>query len=130
MPSFGQKSLEKLSTLDPRLERLLAAAIEVSDFTILCGHRGQVEQNQAFESGNSRLPWPHSKHNSKPSVAVDVAPWPIDWQATDRFCFLAGILFGLAKDQGINIRWGADFAQDGLENKDNFMDYPHIELVD
>jgi hypothetical protein len=48
------------------------------DFKILCGHREEKEQNEAFNKGNSKLKWPQSKHNSLPSLAVDIAPFPVN----------------------------------------------------
>ncbi len=128
MPRFGKKSKAKLEEVDERLVRVLDKAIEYKDFTILTGHRGKDEQNLMVKEGKSKLSWPKSKHNGKPSKAVDIAPYPIDWNDTKRFAHLAGLVQGIGLSMGINIRWGGDWDRDG-ETKDNtFNDLPHLEL--
>jgi len=121
MPQFGARSQIRLDTLDPILQVILMRAIQVTDFSIICGHRGEAEQNQAFEAGNSQLVYPRSKHNSCPSRAVDIAPYPIDWDDIERFCFLAGVVKTVAWSMGVGIIWGGIWS---------FKDYPHFELED
>lgn len=91
------------------------------DVTILCGHRGEKEQNDAFNKGNSKLTWPRSKHNRFPSEAVDVAPYPVDWKNISAFNKMCKKIEELAKELGIKIKLGRDFS---------FKDYPHVELHD
>lgn len=127
---FGRRSVNHYETLDPRLQYIMDEAIQYIDFSILCGHRDEAEQNTAFERGNTKLRYPRSKHNSYPSKAVDIAPYPIDWNDTKRFGLLAGYILRIAHEKGINIRWGGDWDSDG-ETKDNrFNDLPHFELID
>jgi len=121
MPSFSPKSLNKLSTLHPDLQRVLQKVILHVDFTILEGHRNEADQNAAVARGASKARWPLSKHNSLPSKAVDVAPWPVDWQDTPRFNYLAGFILGVASELGVRLWWGGTFT--GL------VDRPHFELV-
>jgi len=121
MASFSNRSKKRLLTCDGRLQKILFDAISVMDFTILCGHRGEVEQNKAFEGGNSNAKWLESKHNYLPSKAVDIAPWPIDWNDTESFARLVGVVQGIAFKHGVTIRCGMDFT--------SIKDYPHIELV-
>lgn len=120
MPQFGQKSLTKLAECHTDLQIILNDLIEVMDVTILCGTRGEAEQNEAFTSGKSKLQWPDSKHNSSPSMAVDIAPYPVDWNNIHTFERMCGIIEGIAFSRGIKIRLGRDFS---------FKDYPHIELI-
>lgn len=130
MPSFGKASLERYATLDPRLQEILDEVIKYKDFTIVCGHRGQVDQDKAVADGLSKTKWPNSKHNSLPSRAVDVAPYPIDWHDTVAFSRLIGALELAAAQKGIKVRWGGDFDSDGKTYKDDdFVDLPHLELV-
>jgi peptidoglycan L-alanyl-D-glutamate endopeptidase CwlK len=75
MPSFGAASLERLATCDARLQAIAKAAIVHWDFSIICGYRGEAEQNAAFKSGASKTPWPKSMHNSLPARAFDFAPF-------------------------------------------------------
>lgn len=126
MPKFSQRSLDRLNTCHPVLRRLMLMAIETSDFTVLCGHRGKAEQDAAFTAGNSKLRWPHSKHNISPAMAVDIAPYPIDWHDEARFIALSrevkrawGAMTDGAK-QGYELSWGGDWV--------SFRDLPHWEL--
>ena len=128
MPKFGKASKARLATCDDRLQTILNSAIEIVDFTILEGHRTEERQNQMFHEGRSKLKWPSSKHNSSPSKAVDVAPYPIDWNDMPRFTYLAGIIRGIAHANGVKIRWGGDFNRDNNLSNDSFVDGPHLEI--
>ena len=97
-------------------------AILKYDFSILQGYRGEEEQNAAYEAGNSKLKYPDSKHNSLPSRAVDCAPYPIDWDDTERFKEMACVILEEASVAGVKLRWGGNWK--------TFKDYPHFELED
>lgn len=121
---FGKKSLEKLDQCDVRLQALCKKMLERSDFdmTITCGHRGKEEQEKAFKEGKSKAHFGQSKHNSLPSKAVDVCPYPINWSTDDvRWHKMVGLAYDTARLLGIKIRCGAFFS---------FKDFPHIELED
>ncbi|MCX5778750.1 MAG: M15 family metallopeptidase [Elusimicrobia bacterium] len=122
MPSFSKKSLEILNTCNEDLQKVLKEAIKVTDFTVLCGHRGEKEQNQAFENGTSKLKYPGSRRNKIPSEAADCAPWPVSWDPKDecRFYFMAGIILAAAKYLGKQVVWGGSWQ--------GFKDLPHFEL--
>ena len=130
MPSLSKRSLEQLNTCDPRLVAILNEVIKHYDFTVICGHRTQEDQDQVFREGTSKLRWPNSKHNSLPSKAVDIAPYPLDWDDEVRFARLMGHVERVANEQGIRLRFGLDFDGDGRSNDERFLDYPHVELVD
>ena len=95
---YGQTSLERLSTVHVDLRKIFEVAIQYTDISILCGHRSEKEQDTAFRSGVTKVMWPNSKHNSKPSMAVDAAPYPIDWQDHKRFAVFAGRVFQAADE--------------------------------
>ena len=120
MYNFGSKSRERLQEIHPDLQIIMNELIQQMDVTILCGHRNEEDQLKAFEGGNSKLLWPNSKHNSIPSNAVDVAPYPINWNDLASFERMCGIIEGIAHVKGIKIRMGRDFS---------FKDYPHVELM-
>jgi peptidoglycan L-alanyl-D-glutamate endopeptidase CwlK len=138
---FGSLSNTRLSTAHPELQRLMRAAMDkqLMDFAITQGHRGEIEQNAAFASGASKTPWPRSRHNTVPSSAVDIAPYPIHWgesgtaierrRAIGRFYKLAGIVLATAKELNINVRWGGDWNMDGNVFDQKFDDLVHFELV-
>jgi len=120
MPSFGKRSKERLSSCHPDLQELLNSVITVQDCTIICGHRGMAEQQAAYDSKNSTVQFPNSKHNSCPSMAVDIAPWPLDWDDIQGFKDLAETVKDCAKQLDIEIVWGGDWK--------TFKDYPHYQL--
>lgn len=130
MPTFSKLSEQRLATCDPRLQRILREAIKSVDFTVLCGYRTEEEQEDAFRSGRSTVHFPNSKHNTIPSSAVDIAPYPVDWKDTARFARLAGYIERIAHEQGVRIRWGGDWDQDWQTSDERFVDMPHIELVE
>lgn len=129
MPSFGSTSKSRLDTTHPLLQELLLEVVKAFDCSILTGHRTEAVQNQVYADGKSTLQWPKSKHNGQPSLAVDVAPYPIDWQDRDRFHYFAGYVKGLAEGMGIQIRWGGDWDSDYQTKDNNFDDLPHFELL-
>lgn len=131
MPTFSKSSLNKLGTLHPDLQRLLNEAIKHIDFTVVCGFRGENEQNKAVAKGKSKLSWPNSKHNKVPSLAVDVMPYYRDgirWSDTEGLYYFVGVLKGLSILMGIPLRVGIDWDGDNDMHNQSFKDGPHIEL--
>lgn len=129
MTKFSAKSLERLSTCHPELQRLFGKVVETYDCTVVCGHRGKDEQDEAVRTGASKTPWPTSKHNASPSLAVDVVPYPIDWNDSTRFYHFGGFVLATAQSLGIKIRWGGDWNGDLKFRDEKFKDLPHFELV-
>lgn len=134
MPKFSQLSASRLATCDQRLQNLMNEVIKRIDISILCGHRGEDEQNEAWRTGRSTKKWPGSKHNHMPSKAVDVAPYfpdvKIDWDDLPAFARVAGYIQRVADEQGVKIRWGGDWDQDGRTADEKFIDMPHFEMMD
>ena len=130
MPHFSTESLDELGTCDDRLQSIFNEVIKQFDCSILDGHRGEEEQNEKYRNGLSKLQYPNSKHNSEPSLAVDAAPYPIDWHDRERFCYFAGYVKGIARLMGIELRWGGDWDRDTEVKDNNFDDLPHFELVE
>ena len=130
MATFGKTSKKRLATCDIRLQRILNDVIKVADCTILCGHRNKAEQQKAFNTGRSKVQYPNGKHNSYPSKAVDVAPYPIDWDDTERFHIFAALMFAVAKRHNIRLRYGGDWDMDGDTTDQTFNDLPHFEVLD
>lgn len=136
MPRFGQRSTTNLQQCHPDIQRVLTEAIKVFDFSVICGERNEEAQTIAFKGGKSKLEWPKSKHNKTPSMAVDICPWPIDWENVSSFKFLAGHILGIAhmmlKDKTIThkFRWGGDWDSDKDMDDQKFNDLPHFELLE
>lgn len=128
--SLDLASFIKLRSVHPDLKALVVAVAQTRPLIVLCGHRGKIAQNNAFNGGFSKVEWPNSKHNVFPSLAVDIAPLPIDWGDIRRFCFFAGCVMTTADGLGISIRWGGNFNDDDSFTNDSFFDGVHFELSD
>ena len=127
MPAFSKKSLSKLEGVDDRLVLLAHRVVEKHhDCTVIYGLRTEEEQRQLVEAGLSKTM--QSKHLE--GKAIDLAPYPIDWDNTKRFYYFAGMVLAAAKEFGFKIRWGGDWDMDNDLDDQKFMDLVHFELVD
>lgn len=122
--------MRSLNTCDDRLIRVFLEVIKYFDCTILIGHRGEPAQTIAFQTGFSKLEYPWSKHNKMPSLAVDVAPYPINWNDHRRFYYFAGHVMAIAELNGVKLRWGGDWNRNTQVMDQTFFDLAHYELVD
>ena len=132
MPSFGERSRKNLESCHPDLQRLFERVVVERDCSVLCGHRDEEAQMEAYNAKprRSKVQFPNSKHNQEPSIAVDVVPYPrIDWNDKGRFYLFVGYVLGVASQMGIDIRCGADWDGDGEVKDQNFHDLPHFELI-
>jgi peptidoglycan LD-endopeptidase CwlK len=130
MSSFSEKSCSKLATCDPRLQRVFEVVVREFDCTILEGHRDQERQDRMVEEGKSQVRWPDGKHNTVPSMAVDVTPYPIAWDDRERQTLFAGYVLATAKALGVELRWGGDWDGDTEVRDNQFDDLVHFELVE
>ena len=118
--SFSPKSLERLSTVHPLLQRLFKGAIETSpyDFSITEGIRSVERQRYLVDTGKSTTM--NSRHLS--GKAVDIAVF-IDGKVTwdfDKYKEVARHIKDTAHVMNIPIAWGGDWV--------SFKDGPHFEL--
>ena len=128
MPKFGTRSKEQLATCHVDLQVLFNTVIEEIDCSVVCGHRNKEDQEKAFDSGNSKAHYPHGKHNSNPSTAVDVYPYPVDFEDRDRWHYFGCYVLGTARQFGINVIWGGDWDNDTKTKDNSFDDLVHFEL--
>jgi peptidoglycan L-alanyl-D-glutamate endopeptidase CwlK len=135
MPSFSKRSLDRLATCHPDIQKVMNESIKHSDFTVLSGFRSPNEQLELYKQGRELKDgkWirvgktvtnvdgvnTKSKHNYSPSQAIDIAPYPIDWDDIERFEQMAVVVMYCAKKLGIKLIWGGDW---------RMKDYPHFEL--
>ena len=136
MPRYSRLSQERLDTCHTAVRQVFNEVIKVFDCSILCGHRGEEEQNLVFSNGDSRCEWPNSSHNDMPSLAVDAAPYyferpHIRWDRDSlyRWYYFGGVVVTTAYYLGITIRWGGDWDRDTYVRDQKFNDLPHFELV-
>ena len=102
MPKFGSKSRKNLETCDERLQQVFNEVVKSYDCSVTCGYRGEEDQNKAFDEGHSKVKYPYGRHNSDPSTAVDVYPYPVNMKGLDRMIHFAGFVLGVAKAMGID----------------------------
>tara|TARA_Y100001938_G_C8079628_1_gene428267 strand:+ start:1644 stop:2048 length:405 start_codon:yes stop_codon:yes gene_type:complete len=128
MPYFGKTSKARLSTCHKDLQRLFNEVIKHVDCSVLEGHRDKARQNKLYDEGKTKVKYPHGRHNSDPSLAVDVTPYPVNWKDRERQTLFAGFVLGIANTMGYDIRWGGDWDQDFEVQDNRFDDFPHFEL--
>jgi len=135
MNKFSERSKTNLAQCHNDLKVLFNEVIRHFDCSVICGFRGEKEQNEAFKDGKSKLKYPQSKHNQIPSLAVDVMPYPINWEDRERMYFFAGFVMATARQLKAmgwienEIRWGGDWNNDTDVRKETFIDLPHFEIV-
>ena len=132
MPAFGNRSTKRLNTCHRDLARLFQLVVISMDCSIIEGHRGEERQNRLFKAGKSRVEYPRGKHNRKPSMAVDVAPYikgAISWNR-HHCIYFAGYVMAIANEMGIPIRWGGNWDEDDeIMTDQKFQDLVHFELT-
>ena len=128
MAKFGKTSKQRLSTCHEDLQTVFNEVIKHVDCSILEGHRSGERQYKLFAEGKTKVKYPNGRHNANPSNAVDVAPYPIDWDDRERFHLFAGFVIGIAKSMGITLRWGGDWNMNFEVDDNQFDDFPHFEL--
>ena len=128
MPKFGKKSVERLSTCCQELQDLFNEVIKHVDCSVLEGHRGEERQNKLYLERKTKVRYPDGRHNNNPSNAVDVTPYPVDWEDRERQTLFAGFVIGTARAMGLNVRWGGDWDQDFEVQDNKFDDFPHFEI--
>ena len=128
MPRFGRRSKERLVTCEKDLQMVFNEVIKHVDCSVLEGHRSGERQDKLYDEGKTKVRYPNGRHNSSPSRAVDVTPYPVDWADRERQTLFAGFVLGVANQMGIKLRWGGDWDQDFEVQDNKFDDFPHFEL--
>ena len=106
MPSFSENSLRALETCHADLQILFLQVVRDFDCSVICGTRGKEAQDAAYNASPqlSKVKWPNSRHNSLPSMAVDVIPYPTGYKDEKTLRHFAGYVLGVAaemKRQGL-----------------------------
>ena len=119
---------ERLKDVDPRLAQLAVHVGSQRDLIVIEGARSLEAEQQAIAGGFSSLTNPmDSKHVIDPptrplALAIDLAPWPLDWKDLGEFDNLAVAMKLAAAELDIPVVWGGDWH--------TFKDRPHWELED
>ena len=128
MPRYSKRSKDRLATCDQRLQDVFNEVIKHVDCSILEGHRNKERQNKLYDEKRTKVKYPNGRHTSNPSKAVDVTPYPVDWEDRERQTLFAGFVLGIARGMGYKLRWGGDWDQDFQVMDNRFDDFPHFEI--
>ena len=123
--SFGKTSLKRMDGVHPLLRECAERALSYGllDLTVppYGGLRTIDDQRQLVAKGASQtLNSLHRKQQSGYGHAIDLAPYPIDWNNITRFAMVGSLMFRAAGDMGIEIEWGGHWKR--------FKDYPHFQF--
>lgn len=133
MASFSLESERELAGVHPALVSVCRRAITFMDFKVIQGPRTLEESMINVGRGTSRLKDPSkSKHLIQPDGfghAVDLAPWPVNWEDSEMFCVLAGVMRVCAALEDVTLRWGGDWNRNNSTVDERFRDYGHFELI-
>ncbi|PIQ16434.1 MAG: peptidase [Flavobacteriales bacterium CG18_big_fil_WC_8_21_14_2_50_32_9] len=152
MPAFSVKSKSRLATASSNLQRLFNVVIMEFDCTVLEGKRSETKQRENVARGVSKtLQSKHVYPLDAPSLAVDVAPYPLQWPDREvqkkalagdaaamnlytkqvaMFYAFGGYVKGVADRMGIKIRWGGDWDGDWVFVDQTFDDLVHFEELE
>lgn len=116
--SLGERSKKNLEGVHPDLVKVVERAIKLTeqDFTVIEGLRTVERQRELLKQGFTKTM--NSRHLT--GHAVDIAPYPINWDNRDRFIEVSKFVKQAAKELGVAIVWGGDWK--------GSWDMPHYEL--
>jgi peptidoglycan L-alanyl-D-glutamate endopeptidase CwlK len=134
MRSLNAISKKRLSTCNTQLQLLFTEAIKESpyNFIITCGERETEIQQQLYALGRTKPGKivtmidgikKKSKHNYKPSLAVDIAIFDENNKLTWEYRYYKAVsdhILQVAFRLKIKIKWGGNFK--------SFKDSPHYEI--
>ena len=110
--------------------RVVKRAIQITsqDFLITCGVRTPAEQAKLYAQGRTtpgpKVTWTlksnHFVQKSGYGHAVDLCPFPVDWNDRRKFHVIASAMKQAALAEGVKIVWGGDWGT---------PDLPHFELA-
>ncbi len=108
------------------------------DCSVVAGHRSHEEQDALYAQGRTapgkivtNAKAGQSKHNTSPSKAIDVIPWPEKWSSPEAFTELSEIVWeewAKIDSQDFQLVWGGDWNGDRDPNDTDDWDKPHWEL--
>lgn len=141
---LSERSLNSLKGVNPNLVKVVERAIELTeqDFLVLEGVRSKEQCYINYGKGRSvaqcsakgvptnyaqpslsKVTWLNNPLASKHVTgnAVDLVPYPIDWEDINKFKKINEAMQVAAKELGVKLSYGGDWAKK--------KDYPHWELA-
>lgn len=139
MFELSRSSQSKLDTCSNPVQGAVLYALCYIDVGVLDGHRDEDTQNLYYVQHKSKVKFPNSKHNAKPSDAVDLTIYVkglgyIDEKTCPKryrqyYGYLAGLLRAYCVMNGFKFRWGGDWDGDSNFNDQKFDDLQHFEIT-
>ena len=149
--NLSKRSLDSLVGVDEHLQRVVKQAIQLSkqDFMVLEGVRTRKQCMINYGKGRTiaqcvakgvpaqyanpkatKVTWLNDPFASKHVTgnAVDLVPYPVDWNDLKKFDAIAQAMLQAAKELGVPVRWGADWDSDGKPRERGESDSPHFEI--
>ena len=138
--SLSQRSISNLRQVHPDLVAVVGRAIQITeqDFIVIEGVRTQERQDELWAQGRTApgpiVTWTkdvssHGLGKDGYGRAVDICPFPVDWNDLSKFDAIAKAMFAAATEFGVRLRWGADWDMDGFPRERGESDSPHFELA-
>ena len=124
MPKFSKKSLRQLDTCDPLLQYLFKEVVKHFDCSVIEGKRSLEDQELLLKEGATKT----LKSAHLTGKAIDVYPYPVDFEDRDRWHYFGGFVLGTARQFGIDVIWGGDWDNDTKTKDNTFDDLMHFEL--
>ena len=130
---LGKTSLARLKGVDEQLVNIVKRAIEISevDFTVLEGVRTLERQRELYAQGRTApgkiVTWTMKSRHIE-GKAVDLVPYPLDWNDLEKFNKIKDAMFQAARELDVNLRWGADWNGNGEYREKGEYDSPHFEI--
>ena len=132
---LGTRSKNNLKGVHPDLVKVVEKAIGLTtqDFTVIEGVRTTKRQQELYAQGRTapgnivtnvdgvKKKSNHQAKADRYGHAVDIVPYPVDWDSISKFDNIAVAMKLAACELGVDIVWGGDW--------ENFKDYPHFELA-
>lgn len=161
---LSKRSLQRLDGVHPDLQKIVKRAISITkqDFMVLEGVRSVEQCYINYGKGRTaaqcvakgvparyanpraaKVTWLNnplaSKHRPQADGyghAVDLVPYPIDWNTLSKFDKIAKAMFEAERQLKVEgeipadtrLRWGADWDGDGKPRERGETDSPHFEV--
>lgn len=128
--SLSHRSLTALVGVHPDMIRVVKRAITLTsqDFLVVEGVRSPERQRELYAQGRTKpgrkVTWTlmsnHFVQKSGYGHAVDLCPYPVDWNDLTKFAAIADAMTRAALMEGVRLAWGGDWKA---------PDRPHFELA-
>lgn len=126
---LSNRSLSRLNGVHPDLVKVVKRAIEITehDFSVAEGVRSKAQAEANAAKGTGIANSLHIPQSDGFAHAVDLHPYPLDWNNLKSFKTVADAVFKAADELGVLIQWGADWNNNGVVGERSEWDYPHFQ---